>query len=242
MNILAVSDNPSKSLENIVEDSPEKLRNIDLIVSCGDLDKSYLEFLVDGLSKALFFVCGNHPCDEGFEEPPDQERLKEINIRIPEFSKKRVKHIAGFSDMHGRVEIFGDYIFAGFSGAMLYGDSEQQFSDADMSRVVNKVIRKIKWVRLKEKLARIKPRELIVISHAPVYGIHDKPDSGHRGFKSFLNLLKKMSPALWLHGHIHIFDRREKQVTVVDCTTVVNAYNCKVININGTNVKVVPHC
>jgi uncharacterized protein len=244
LKILTVSDSPSKSLEKIVEDSPEKLRNVDVIVSCGDLDRSYLEFLVDGLHKPLFFICGNHPGDEGFEdeETPEEERLKEIGMRVFDISTAHINHIAGFSDLHGRVEAFGDYIFAGFSGAMLYGDSEQQFTDQDMARVVNKVIRDIKWLRLKEKLSRRQPRKLVIVSHAPIYGIHDKPDAGHRGFKSFLTLLKKTSPVLWLHGHIHIFDQREKQVSRVGDTTIVNAFNCKVVNIIGSKVEVTPHC
>ena len=59
MRVLAVADEEDKRL------SVAALRAlpIDLIVSCGDLDFEYLEFLMDAANKPLYFVPGNHDPD-----------------------------------------------------------------------------------------------------------------------------------------------------------------------------------
>ncbi len=58
MNILVVSDVESPSLWEYYQ--PEKIKSIDLIVSCGDLDPEYLSFLVTMANCPLYYVHGNH--------------------------------------------------------------------------------------------------------------------------------------------------------------------------------------
>ena len=62
MNVLVVSDLESKSLWDYFQ--PEKAEDIDLILSCGDLDPEYLSFLVTMINCPLYYVHGNH--DERF--------------------------------------------------------------------------------------------------------------------------------------------------------------------------------
>lgn len=126
MNILAVSDNQSNRIEHMIEHSPHQLRDVDVIVSCGDVRHDYLEFLVDGLNRELFFVSGNHfttgrNCRiaegiiRGFEFDDFPERTAAVEL------------IAGREDLHDRLEIFRDYIIAGFGGSQWYGGHENEF-------------------------------------------------------------------------------------------------------------------
>ena len=107
-----------------------------------------------------------------------------------------------------------------------------------MSAVVNKVIRKVKWLRLKDKLVRKVQRDVIVISHAPLKDIHDQQDPCHIGFKCFYQFINKISPLLWIHGHVHISDMHTNQVTVLGKTTVLNTFCYKFININKGKIDI----
>lgn len=58
MRILAISDIPSKALWDY--GSRERLEGIDLILSCGDLPKRYLEYLTNFTAAPILYVHGNH--------------------------------------------------------------------------------------------------------------------------------------------------------------------------------------
>ena len=68
MKILAISDDPSKYYYDYYK--PGMLDDFDLIISCGDLSRPYLEFLVTMAHCPLLYVHGNH--DGRFDiEPPE---------------------------------------------------------------------------------------------------------------------------------------------------------------------------
>ena len=69
MRILAVSDEEAKGLYDHYR--PGKLDGYDLILSCGDLKKEYLEFLVTMSNVPLLYVHGNH--DDSFEKRPPED-------------------------------------------------------------------------------------------------------------------------------------------------------------------------
>ena len=56
--ILAISDVPSKALWDY--DTRAQLEGIDLILSCGDLPKKYLEYLTNFTAAPILYVHGNH--------------------------------------------------------------------------------------------------------------------------------------------------------------------------------------
>lgn len=58
MRILAISDIPSKALWDYC--TRERLEGIDLILSCGDLPKTYLEHLTNFTAAPILYVHGNH--------------------------------------------------------------------------------------------------------------------------------------------------------------------------------------
>ena len=58
MKILVLSDQESRWLYEFF--SPEKLADVDLIIACGDLKPSYLEFFATMSKAPLVYVLGNH--------------------------------------------------------------------------------------------------------------------------------------------------------------------------------------
>lgn len=68
MRILAVADEEAKQYYDFYK--PGMLDDIDLIVSCGDLSKGYLEFLVTMAHCPLLYVHGNH--DDAFRDNPPE--------------------------------------------------------------------------------------------------------------------------------------------------------------------------
>lgn len=68
MKILVLADQKSKYLYDFYE--PDKLKDIDLIISCGDLSPVYLSFFVTLCNVPLLYVRGNH--DGRYEETPPE--------------------------------------------------------------------------------------------------------------------------------------------------------------------------
>ena len=66
MKILAVADEESKYLWEYYE--PSKLRDIDLIIGCGDLSLHYMNFLSDAAPVPVLYVHGNH--DASYDKEP----------------------------------------------------------------------------------------------------------------------------------------------------------------------------
>lgn len=68
LNILLFADHKSKLLYDYYE--PERIKDIDLIISCGDLPQEYLSFFVTLCNVPLLYVKGNH--DERYEQYPPE--------------------------------------------------------------------------------------------------------------------------------------------------------------------------
>lgn len=66
MRILVVADEEYKGLWDYY--TPDKLEGVDLIISCGDLNSDYLQFLVTMAHCPLLYVHGNH--DENYVRKP----------------------------------------------------------------------------------------------------------------------------------------------------------------------------
>lgn len=240
MKLLVVSDIASKRLEGVIDNTPEKLKDIDLIVSCGDLDREYLELIVNRLQKDMFFVDGNHDCERDDDDDFDvtAKFIKKMRSIQKKFS---TKHLSGNDEMHGKMRIFKNHIIVGFGGSRWYNGRGCQYKESEMAVVVRKLYRKIRVYRWKDKLLGKPRKEVIVISHAPINGVHDLKDPCHTGFKCFHTFIKKTRPLLWLHGHVHLSSTWQKQVSMVNKTTVINCYGHKFVNINKKQIQVSPH-
>lgn len=119
MKILAVSDVPSDYFFEYY--TPGKLKGFDCILSCGDLPREYLEFLVTMAECPLCYVHGNH--DESFDQSPPE----------------------GCICADGRIVTCGGLRILGLGGSYRYRDGKYMYTEAQMKRRVRKL-----WMPLKK--------------------------------------------------------------------------------------------
>lgn len=116
MKILAVADIESEYYYDFYK--PGKLDEIDLIIACGDLKVSYLEFLVTMAKCPLVYIHGNH--DDNHNRVP--EGCICIEDDIYEYKGLRIM---------------------GFGGAFKYKDGKYMFTEKQMKRRIIKMLPKI---------------------------------------------------------------------------------------------------
>jgi predicted phosphodiesterase len=90
MKILVVADEESRSLWDFF--SPDKLEDVDLIISCGDLNPNYLQFLVTFGNCPLLYIHGNH--DSVYQKDPPDGCIC-IEDRIYDFKGLRILGLGG---------------------------------------------------------------------------------------------------------------------------------------------------
>lgn len=113
MKILAVADEENDVLWNYFQ--PKMVKDIDLVVSCGDLDKEYLDFLVTMVKKPLLFIRGNHDL-RYIESPP-----------------------AGCFDIEDKIYDFNGIRFLGLGGSLRYKDGELMYTEEEMRKRIKKL-------------------------------------------------------------------------------------------------------
>lgn len=113
MKILAVSDVEARYYYDFY--SPGKLDDFDLIISCGDLPKAYLEFLVTMAHCPLLYVHGNH--DEVFDtEPPE-----------------------GCVCIEDTLYVYNGVRILGLGGSHRYREGAHQYSERQMARRIRRL-------------------------------------------------------------------------------------------------------
>lgn len=207
MKILTVSDIVERKLYSLA--CKDRCREIELILSCGDLPFYYLDFLVSTLNVPLYYVFGNH------------HTLPMLTARGDDV----VEPIGGIN-LDNRIIEFHGFLIGGLEGCMLYNYGPKQYSEGQMRGKIRKMLPRL-W---KNKL--FKHRFLdILITHAPPADIHDQPDLCHRGFKSFRTFIETYKPRYFIHGHTHRCDQRDPWQTQYQETTVINTAGHHVLEI-----------
>ncbi|MDR1909827.1 MAG: metallophosphoesterase [Spirochaetaceae bacterium] len=203
MKILCVSD----QIDPVVYSASikEHFRDVDLILSAGDLPMDYLDFIVSSLNKPLLFVSGNHDRPDHEGGPPGR------NGPAPPG--------AGLIHVGARVKREEGLIIAGLGGSMRYNRGGNQYTNFEMTLMIGKLIPALLLNRI------FRGRFLdILLTHAAPEGIHDLKDLCHRGFRPFLWFMRVFKPRYLIHGHIHLYDIQTVRVTRYRETTVLNAY------------------
>lgn len=212
LRILVVSDTVARILyqprvKNLVG-------NIDLLLSCGDLPYSYLEFLVTNLTPPhAFYVHGNHDShEEGVSVLAEPGGLHNLD--------RRTVHLRNT-----------DLLIAGLEGCIRYRpDAPYQYSQQQMRVRVFVLGLRLLWNR-----ARFGRYLDILITHAPAAGIHDGPDAAHLGFAALVSLMRLFRPRLLLHGHKHIYGPQVWQTRYL-ATDVVNVYPFRLIEWDAAGI------
>ena len=113
MRVLTVSDVESKYYYDYYV--PGRLIGFDLILSCGDLRREYLEFLVTMANRPLLYVHGNH--DERFDQAPPEGCIC----------------IDDMIYVHQGVRILG------LGGSHRYRDGKYMYTEAQMRRRIRRL-------------------------------------------------------------------------------------------------------
>jgi Icc-related predicted phosphoesterase len=192
----------------------ERFKDVDFVLSAGDLPMDYLDFIVSTLNKPLYFVFGNHNLKD-FElyQPTSSTQFSNFYVR-------HAHHYSGATHIDGKLVQDGGVLMAGLGGSMRYNKGKNQFTDFQMRLSMWKMLPRLMWNKI-----RYGRYVDILLTHASPQGIHDKDDICHRGFPSFLWFMKKFRPRYLIHGHIHLYDLNDVRVSQFEDTTVINAYS-----------------
>lgn len=203
MKILCISDRTEPMLHG--PSLNHYAAGVDAVISCGDLDFNYLEYIVTFLGAPVYYVLGNH------DPAPDSK-----------------VHPEGCIPLDGEVVDIGGVLVAGLSGSRLYSGGPNQYTERRMNRRAWILSVKIRWRKL---LGR--PGPSIFVSHSPAFGLGDREDLPHVGFRSFLRLMDRFEPDLWLHGHIHLYgpDQEKQRNAMYGKTKLVNVYGHKFVEV-----------
>jgi len=197
VNILAVADEVDRRLYG---GSLKDRMAPDIILGCGDVPGHYLDYLVSQLDAPLYAIHGNH------DAPPATDGAQEFET-------------SGASWIGGRTARVKGLLLAGFDGSVRYNNGAYQSSQYQMDFAVRSIV---PWLWLnKIRYGRFLD---ILVTHAPPRGIHDQSDPAHAGFSAFRWLIETFQPRYHVHGHVHVYDRRNVCITRVGRTEVVNVY------------------
>ena len=208
MKILAVSDQVVERIYTLT--SQGHFQGTDIIVGCGDLPYTYLEYLVSMLNVPMVYVPGNH-------DP-------EYN---PRFNTTRAE---GGSNLDlKRVRVKG-LLIAGLGGSVKYRpDGVNQHTQVEAFLRAAQLMPGLLLNRLRYGHALD-----ILITHSPPFGIHDDDTQAHTGLKAINWLLRWARPRYHFHGHTHFYRQNlEESITRFGPTTIMNIFPYKIIEIEN---------
>ncbi len=179
--------------------------SVEAVISCGDLPFDYLEFVVTLLGAPVYYVLGNH------DPAPDS----------PEYPE-------GCIPLDGRIVDAGagGLVLAGLSGSRLYSGGPNQYTERQMRLRARTLSARILWRKLSGQ-----PGPQVFVTHSPPLGLGDAEDQAHVGFESFLSLIDRHEPSLWLHGHVHLYGPEGGRVTHRGETKVVNVFGHRILEV-----------
>ena len=131
---------------------------------------------------------------------------------------------AGCVDIHRRRLTVAGLRIMGLEGSRWYNGGPIQYREDQMRRMIWRLMPML-W---------LKGGVDIIVTHAPPRHIHDAEDHCHRGFKSYLKLIRRFNPRYFIHGHIHAhFTDPAQRVTRVGHTDVINAVGFHLLEISN---------
>lgn len=215
LRVLAVSDEVDNRIYSTT--IRDRMEDIDLVISCGDLPASYLEFLTDALHRPVYYVLGNHA-----------EEITREGVR------GEPRHPEGCVDLGFKIvrDPTTGLIMAGLPGSPRYSERDPvQFTEFQMQMRLLRMAPKMLWNKLRYGRAFD-----ILVTHAPPRHVGDREDPAHQGFNVMRGALQRWRPPYHLHGHIHLWDRNEPSTHRFADTDVVNVYPYAKLDLTFANV------
>ena len=205
--VLAVSDQVVERIFTLAVN--EYFQDVDLILGCGDLPYTYLEYLVTVLNVPLFYIPGNH----------DPTYL----------AQRPVSYAEGGLNLDLKTASAKGLFLAGFGGSIRYRpDGVNQYTQGQAYFRVY-----ILLLRLMVSRIRYGRKLDILISHSPPFAIHDDDTYAHQGLKALNFLIRVARPRYHFHGHTHFYrNNLEDAVTQVGRTTIMNIFPYKLVELD----------
>jgi len=198
--ILAVSDNRLPHFLN-AEYLHTHYSDADILVSCGDMDTDYLDFIASVLTLPLYYVRGNHDWRYDEEKP-------------------------GGIDLHRRLHQYKGVTLAGLEGSIRYNKGDIQYTEFDMFWQMTGFLPGMLLRRFRKGYGVD-----VLVTHSPPRGIHDRADVAHRGFKTMRWFMRWVRPRYLIHGHIDIYDQRTVRETPYAQTLVINVNPSRLLTV-----------
>ncbi|MDF1515238.1 MAG: metallophosphoesterase [Anaerolineae bacterium] len=199
LKILAVSDQEAPIIESPA--LAELYGDVDVVLSCGDLPYTYLEYIATMLPARCLYVHGNH----------DHPQLL-ANGRM-------LKEPGGWHNVDCTTMHVKGWIIGGLEGSIRYRPGvPYQYTEQEMQNRIHRMTLSMLMNRL------FKGRYIdILITHAPPFHIHDGEDHSHRGFQALLRFIERFQPGYLLHGHQHRTNIQRWHTTCGE-TEVINIF------------------
>lgn len=119
MKILLVSDEENSYIWDYFD--PERFKDIELVISCGDLKGDYLSYLVTMIKAPLLYVTGNHDGRYAIKPP---EGCESIDDRLVKYKNIRI---------------------LGLGGSKRYTPGAFQYTEEEMKKRIRKLGPQILW-------------------------------------------------------------------------------------------------
>ncbi len=204
--ILAASDQVVDRMYSLAPKG--HFRGVEIILGCGDLPYTYLEFIVTALNVPLFYVPGNHD---------------------PQYHPQRTASYAeGGFNLDLKTAYCKKTLIGGFGGSIRYRpDGVNQYTQSEAYLRAFEMLPRLLLNRIRH--GRFMD---ILISHSPPFGIHDDSDPAHQGFKALNWLIRIAKPRCHLHGHTHFYrNNLKEQESIHNGTRIINVFPYKVLDI-----------
>ncbi len=228
--ILAVADTTDRALYEHFNQARWAKERIELIVSCGDLKPSYLDYLVSRFNVPCFYVRGNHDTTYA-QDPP-----------------------GGCTDIHDKVEEFKGIKLFGLGGSYWYNGGPAQYTERQMwwkAFWAQFHLRRTGGadVFVTHSAPRMcpLPEKQCVCVHPPPgsepnpigstcrvdpeRSTWDPSDLPHRGFDTLRSLILKYQPRFFLHGHTHLGYGTRPRELQLGRTRIIDAYGYVILDV-----------
>ena len=219
MKILCIADHIDPTIYS--PGIKSRFKDVSFVLSAGDLQLSYYDYIMSNLNKPLYFVFGNHKLSKIKHYKKDYREDFYVNV----FKRSKFRKGCG-TYIDGKIIKEKNLLVGGLGGSMWYNGGKNQYSEFVMLIKILKLLPALLFNRL------FHGRFIdILLTHAPPFDIHDKKDRCHRGFKVFRHFIRMFKPRYFIHGHIHLYSPCEKRIDRFHSTEIVNVYNHYIIEL-----------
>jgi calcineurin-like phosphoesterase family protein len=212
--VLTVSD---EVVETLWTDRVRR-HSVDLVLAAGDLPFDYLEYLADSLEQPCVLVPGNHDVDLGGYG-------RQGGMWVRSGFPARWPGPQGWVDCDGGVVDVAGLRIAGLGGSITYNGGPNQWTERQQARRVRSLAR-----AARRRYRRDGRGVDVLLTHSPPRGVGDREDPPHQGFACLHDAVRRLRPALLLHGHIHPHGEHVPELRL-NGTRVVNTVGYRILDI-----------